>query len=114
MDRFVWVPSSTHIVDDALVQFAVCGARNPDVISVFREHVDQDSFESLDIDNLFPDGLPTPIYEATRRMLEGWHIVASVGDYSIAVRDVDSLKMFENLTTEIRTTSFRKKRTNQR
>jgi hypothetical protein len=45
------------------------------------------------------------VYAACQRHLADWHVIVSVGDYSIAKRDLSALKKYKNLDIEIRETT---------
>lgn len=101
----VWVPSFGHPVEDALLLFAVMGARIPEVKAVLAEFDKSKSRNRLDVDSLFPKGFPKQVYAANRRHLKDWHVVVSVGDYSYAKRDLKALKKYEGLDIEVRQTT---------
>lgn len=101
----VWVPSATHPLEDALLQFAVLGAKVPEVVAVFREFVKTRSVSRYDVDGAFPKGFPAQIYRANRTFLKDWHIVVNVGDYSLGRRDIESLEKYKRIDIEVRQTT---------
>ena len=98
----VWVPTAKNPIQDALLLFAVMGAKVPEVRAVLNEFEKARSKNRLDLDDKFPRGLPKQVYEACQRHLKDWHVVVSVGDYSLAKRDLDSLKTYTGLNVEVR------------
>jgi hypothetical protein len=101
----VWVPTAKNPIKDALLLFAVMGAKVSEVRAVLNEFEKSRSKARLDLDHRFPQGLPTQVYEVCQRHLQGWHIVVSVGSYSLARVDLDSLKQYSKLTVEVRETT---------
>lgn len=101
----VWVPTGSHPLEDALLLFAVMGAKVPEIRAVLGEHEKSRRRTWLDLDARFPRGLPRQVYSANRRHLKGWHVVVNVGDYSYAKKDLASLKKYVGLDIEIRKTS---------
>ena len=101
----VWVPTPKRPVEDALLLFAVMGAKVPEVRAVFNEFEKSRGKSRLDLADKFPRGVPQQVYEASRRHLNGWHVVVNVGDYSLATADVDELVKYPGLTVELRRTS---------
>ena len=103
----VWIPSYKHPIEDALLLFAVMGAKVPEVRAVLGEFDKSPSRTRLDIDEKFPNGFPKQVYVANQRHLKGWHVVVSAGDGSHAKKDLDALKKYKGLDIEVReTTSF--------
>ena len=103
----VWVPSYPHPLEDALLLFAVMGAKVPEVRAVLGEFEKSRSLTRLDIDASFPKGFPRQVYVANQKHLKGWHVVVSVGYASHAMKDLDALKKYGGLNIEVReTTSF--------
>ena len=45
------------------------------------------------------------MYAACQRHLVDWHVVVSVGSYSLAKRDLSNLKKYKKLDIEIRETT---------
>ena len=106
----VWVPSFPHPLEDALLLFAVMGAKVPEVRAVLGEFEKSRSRTRLDIDAAFPKGFPRQVYAANQKHLKGWQVVVSVGDASHAKKDLDALKKYKGLDIEVReTTSFQKR-----
>lgn len=105
----VWVPSHPHPVEDALLLFAVMGAKVPEVRAVLGEFEKSRNRTRLDIDASFPKGFPRQVYAASQKHLKDWHVVLSVGTASHANKDLDALKKYKGLDIEVRqTTSFQK------
>jgi hypothetical protein len=100
----VWVPTPKTPIQDALLLFAVMGAKVPEVRAVLNEFEKSRSKSRLDLTERFPRGVPKQVHDACRRHLTGWHVVVSLGDYSLAVRDLDTLPSYGGLNVEIRTT----------
>jgi hypothetical protein len=103
----VWVPTAKNPIQDALLLFAVLGAKVPEVRAVLNEFEKSRSKNRLDLDDKFPRGLPKQVYEACQRHLKDWHVVASVGDYSLAKTDLAALRLYQNLTIEVRTSGLK-------
>ena len=101
----VWVPTHSRPLEDALLLFAVMGAKVAEVRAVFGEFEKSSSRTRLDLDSSFPKGLPRQVYVASQRHLQGWHLIANIGDYSFAKKDLASLKKYKGLDIEIRRTS---------
>ena len=101
----VWVPTVNHPTEDALLLFAILGAKNRDVKAVFDEFEKSRSRTRLDLDDIFANGVPIEIYEACQQHLSDWHVIVSVGSYSLARRDLSALKKYKNLDIEIRETT---------
>lgn len=101
----VWVPTPKRPLEDALLLFAVMGAKVPEVRAVFNEFEKSRGKSRLDLAERFPRGVPKQVYEASRRHLSGWHVVVNIGDYSLAVADVSELVKYPGLTIEVRRTS---------
>jgi hypothetical protein len=101
----VWIPTSSHPLEDALLLFSVLGARIPEVCAVLREFEKSRSHMRLDLDSSFPRGLPQQVYASNQRHLQGWHFVANIGDYSFAKKDLDSLRKYKGIDVEVRRTS---------
>lgn len=111
----VWVPSYAHPLEDALLLFAVMGARVPEVRAVLSEFDKSRNRSRLDVDALFPKGFPRQVYVANQKHLSGWHVVVSVGNGSHAKKDLEILKKYKGLDIEVReTTSFQRATTEQR
>jgi len=105
----VWVPSYPHPLEDALLLFAVMGAKLSEVKAVLREFDKSPNRSRLDIDGSFPKGFPRQVYASSQKHLKGWHVVVSVGDTSHAKKDLDALKKYKGLDIEVReTTSFQR------
>lgn len=100
----VWVPSSKHPVEDALLLFAVMGAKTPEVKAVFSEFVKSTSRARLDIDSNFPGGFPKQVYLANRRHLKDWKVIISMGNSSHANVDIAVLEKYKFIDFEVRTT----------
>ena len=106
----VWVPSFPHPLEDALLLFAVMGAKVPEVRAVLSEFDKSRNRSRLDIDASFPKGFPRQVYATNQKHLKGWHVVVSVGDASHAKKDLDALKKYKGLDIEVReTTSFQRR-----
>lgn len=101
----VWIPTNTHPLEDALLLFAVLGAKIPEVCAVLGEFGKSRSRARLDLESSFPKGLPRQVYAANQKHLKGWHLVANIGDYSFATKDLNSLKKYKGLDIEVRRTS---------
>ena len=101
----VWVPTANHPTEDAFLQFAILGAKNQDVKAVFDGFEKSRSRNRLDLDNLFGKSVPKDVYAACQRYLSDWHVIVSVGRYSLAKRDLSALKKYKNLDIEIRETT---------
>ena len=101
----VWVPTASHPVQDALLMFAILGAKNRSVKAVFEEFEKSRTRNRLDLDDLFAKGVPKEVYAACQRHLSDWHVVVSVGSYSLAKRDLSALKKYKHLDIEIRETT---------
>ena len=101
----VWIPTANHPTEDAFLLFAVLGAKNSEIKAVFGEFEKSRSRSRLDLDELFGKGIPPEVYAACQRHLADWHVIVSVGDYSIAKRDLSALKKYKNLDIEIRETT---------
>jgi hypothetical protein len=102
----VWVPTLKRPIEDALLLFAVMGAKVPEVRAVFNEFEKSRGKSRLDLAEKFPRGVPKQVYEASRRHLKGWHVIVSAGDYSLAKIDLAALTRYRNLTVEVRTTGI--------
>lgn len=101
----VWVPSFSHPLEDALLLFAVLGAKVSEVRAVLGEFEKSRNRSRLDIDARFPQGFPRQVYLANQRHLREWHVVVSAANGSIAKKDLDVLKKYKGLDVEIRETS---------
>ena len=101
----VWVPTANHPTEDALLMFAILGAKNRSVKAVFEEFEKSRSRNRLDLDGLFGKGVPKEVYAACQRHLSDWHVIVSVGSYSLAKRDLSALKKYKHLDIEIRETT---------
>ena len=101
----VWVPTANHPTEDALLMFAILGAKNRSVKAVFEEFEKSRTRNRLDLDDLFAKGVPKEVYAACQRHLSDWHVVVSVGSYSLAKRDLSALKKYKHLDIEIRETT---------
>lgn len=100
----VWVPTPKNPIQDALLLFAVMGAKIPEVRAVFSEFEKSRSRAKLDLSERFSKGVPKQVYEACQRHLQGWRVVVNLGSYSLANVDISSLKAYKGLTVEIRST----------
>lgn len=100
----VWVPTKQTPLQDALLLFAVMGAKVPEVHAVFNEFEKSRAKSHLDLAERFPRGVPKQIHEACRRHLRGWHVIVSVGSYSLAAGDLEALDSYTYLTSEVRIT----------
>lgn len=110
----VWVPSYRHPLEDALLLFAVMGAKVPEVRAVLGEFDKSRNRSRLDIDASFPKGFPREVYAANQKHLKGWHFVVSVGDASHAKKDIDALKKYKAIDIEVReTTRFQRSAINE-
>ena len=101
----VWVPTANHPTEDALLMFAILGAKNHSVKAVFEEFEKSHTRNRLDLDVLFGKGVPKEVYAACQRHLSDWHVIVSVGSYSLAKRDLSALKKYKHLDIEIRETT---------
>jgi hypothetical protein len=100
----VWVPTAAHPVEDAMVMFAVLGAKNREVRSALDAIDKSRSRSRMDLDDLFGKGLPVSVYKACQRHLSSWHVIVNVGSYSLAKRDLTALKKYRGLDIEVRQT----------
>ena len=100
----VWVPTANHPTEDALLLFAILGAKNRAVKAVFNEFEKSRSRNRLDLDHLFAKVVPKEVYAACQRHLADWHVIVSVGSYSLAKRDLSVLKKYKQLDIEVRET----------
>lgn len=96
----VWVPTASHPVEDALLMFAILGAKDRSVKAVFDEFEKSRTRNRLDLDDLFGKGVPKEVYAACQRHLSDWHVIVSVGSYSLAKRDLSVLKNIGNWTSQ--------------
>jgi len=101
----VWVPTANHPTVDALLMFAILGAKNHSVKAVFEEFEKSHTRNRLDLDDLFGKGVPKEVYAACQRHLADWQVIVSVGSYSLAKRDLSALKKYKHLDIEIRETT---------
>jgi hypothetical protein len=101
----VWVPTANHPAEDALLMFAILGAKNRSVKTAFEQFGNSRARNRLDLDDLFGKGVPKEVYAACQRHLVDWHVVVSVGSYSLAKRDLSALKKYKKLDIEIRETT---------
>ena len=101
----VWVPTSSHASEDALLMFAILEAKSPEVKAVFSEFEKSRDRNRLDLDRRFAKGLPKVVYTTCQNHLSGWHLIVSVGRYSLAKRDLAVLKKYRKLDIEIRETT---------
>ena len=101
----VWVPSFNHPLEDALVLFAVMGAKIPEVRAVLSEFEKSRNRSKLDVDAVFPKGFPKEVYSANQKHLRNWHFVISASDGSHAKKDLEVLKKYKGLDIEVRETS---------
>ena len=101
----VWVPTPSHPCEDALLMFAILEDKCPEVRAVFSEFEKSRDRNRLDLDRRFARGLPKVVYTSCQSHLTGWHVVLSVGRYSLAKRDLAALKKYRNLDIEIRETT---------
>jgi hypothetical protein len=99
-----WTPTVNNPIQDALLQFAVLGAKVPEIRAVFSEFDKSRNKSRLDLNEKFPTGIPDQVYDACKRHLAGWHVVANVGNYSLANRDLESLKGYNGIKFEVRST----------
>ena len=103
----VWNPTIENPIHDALLFFAVMGAKVPEVRAVFNEFEKSRSKSRIDLAAKFPRGVPKQIYSASQRHLNGWHVVVSAGSYSLASRNLDALSLYPGLNIEVRSTQQR-------
>jgi len=101
----IWVPTPKRPVEDALLLFAVMGAKVPEVRAVFNEFEKSRSKTRIDLGDRFPRGLPKQVYQACQRHLKDWHLIVSVGEYSLAKADLSALTAYTGLNIEVRLTS---------
>lgn len=101
----VWVPTANNPIQDAILLFAVMGAKVPEVRAVFNEFEKSRSKARIDLDNKYPRGLPKQIYQACQRHLKDWHLIVSVGEYSLAKADLSALTAYTGLNIEVRLSS---------
>jgi hypothetical protein len=100
----VWNPTLENPVQDALLLFAVLGAKVPEVRAVFNEFEKSRVKSRIDLGAKFPRGVPKSVYRASQRHLKGWHVIVSAGSYSLAYRDLESLSQYSGLNVEVRVT----------
>jgi len=100
----VWVPTPKTPIQDALLLFAVMGAKVPEVRAVLNEFEKSRSKSRLDLAEKFPRGVPKQVHDACRRHLTGWHVIVNVGEYSLAVADLGELASYPGLAVEVRQT----------
>ena len=100
----VWVPTPKTPIQDALLLFAVMGAKVPEVRAVLNEFEKSRSKSRLDLAEKFPRGVPKQVHEACQRHLTGWRVVVSLGEYSLATTDLDELSHYGGLSIEVRRT----------
>jgi len=100
----VWNPTLENPIQDALLLFAVLGAKVPEVRAVFNEYEQSRSKSRIDLSAKFPRGVPKSIYAANQRHLKGWQVIVSAGSYSLASRDLDALSMYSGINCEVRVT----------
>lgn len=106
----VWVPSYPHPIEDALLLFAVMGAKVAEVRAVLGEFEKSRNRTRLDIDASFPKGFPRQVYAANQKHLKDLHVVVSVGEGSHEKKDLDVLMKYKGLDIEVReTTSFQRR-----
>lgn len=98
----VWVPTFKTPIQDALLLFAVMGAKVPEVRAVLNEFEKSRSKSRLDLAETFPRGVPKQVHDACRRHLNGWRVVVSVGGYSLATKDLAAIVEYGGLSVEIR------------
>lgn len=98
----VWVPTISKPLQDALLLFAVMGAKVTEVRAVLNEFEKSRNKSRVNLAEKFPRGLPKQIYSACQRHLEGWRMIVSVGEYSLARGDIASLASYEGVKTEVR------------
>lgn len=100
----VWNPTMENPVQDALLLFAVLGAKVPEVRAVFNEFEKSRVKSRIDLAAKFPRGVPKSVYRASQRHLKGWHVIVSAGSYSLAYRDLEALSQYSGLNVEVRVT----------
>ena len=100
----VWNPTLENPVQDALLLFAVLGAKVPEVRAVFNEFEKSRVKSRIDLGAKFPRGVPKSVYRASQRHLNGWHVIVSAGSYSLAFRDLEALSQYSGLNVEVRVT----------
>jgi hypothetical protein len=100
----VWNPTLENPVQDALLLFAVMGAKVPEVRAVFNEFEKSRVKSRIDLSSKFPRGVPKSVYTANQRHLKGWHVIVSAGSYSLAYRDLEALSLYSGLNVEVRVT----------
>ena len=100
----VWNPTMENPVQDALLLFAVLGAKVPEVRAVFNEFEKSRVKSRIDLAAKFPRGVPKSVYRASQRHLKGWHVIVSAGSYSLAFRDLEALSQYSGLNVEVRVT----------
>lgn len=101
----VWVPTPKSPIQDALLLFAVMGAKVLEIRTVFNDFEKSRSKSRLDLAEKFPHGVPKQVHDACRRYLTGWHVVVNVGEYSLAVADLGELARYSGLKVEVRQTN---------
>jgi hypothetical protein len=99
----VWIPTPNNPVQDALLFFAVVGARVPEVRAVYGEFNKARVKNRVDLAEDFPQGLPKQIYETCQKHLKSLHVVVSVGNGSLALADLKALDRYTGLNLDIRT-----------
>lgn len=99
----VWVPTPVRPVQDALLLFALMGAKVAAVLEVFKGYDKTRNRSRFDLVEKFPRGLAEEIYTACQLHLNDWHVVLSVGKNSLANQDLNQLDRYRGLNVEIRT-----------
>jgi hypothetical protein len=98
-----WIPTQSSPAQDALLLFAVLGAKVPEIRAVFNSHEKARGRNNLDLSERFPGGLPKDIYTKCQEHLFGWKIVLSVGKHSLANEDINELGSYKGLNIDVRT-----------
>ena len=101
-----WIAPPDRLIQVGLLMFAVLGARVPEVAEALMGQSKWEQQSNLDLDRLFPTGIPDSTHEICRESLRGWHVIVSVGSGSSAYVDKDSLGAYRYLTTEVRETTW--------
>ena len=99
----VWVPTQSSPTQDALLLFAVLGAKVPEVRAAFNNHEKSQKRNNLVLPESFPSGLPKDIYAKCQEHLIGWKVVISIGRHSLANEDIKELGSYKGLNIDVRT-----------
>ena len=93
-------PNSKPSDKGRIVALCKSQSQNRAVKAAFNEFEKSRSRNRLDLDHLFAKGVPKEVYAACQRHLADWHVIVSVGSYSLAKRDLSVLKNIGNWTSQ--------------